>query len=187
LFSPQHALSIGWRAPSLKRLLRRDPVRLVFDPDSVRDARDVVEVADDLDRVRDRRVVEAVRAEGVDLGLADLRGPMRELDREVAQGPLARRELGSAVVVLRVLRDIVCGALGTEVVGVSLRSVAAALLGGCDRREELALLARKPGLPEHDLSIQSHRRSQDRGPKAHRLQDVEDLARALERGVVLLA
>jgi hypothetical protein len=116
------------------------PLRLVFDPDPIGDARHVVEVADDLDGVRDRCVVEALCTERVDVGLVDLRREMRQLDREVAERTLARREVGPPVVVLRVLCDLVC-ALCTEVVCVCDRSVVAALLGRRDRREQLALAA----------------------------------------------
>jgi hypothetical protein len=118
------------------------PLRLVLDADAVRDSRHVVEVPDDLNRVRDGRVVEPVLAERVDVRLLDFGSEVRELARELAQRSLARRELGSAPV----LRDLCCGlgccALCTEVVGVRLRSVVAALLGRGHGREQLTLLTR---------------------------------------------
>ena len=117
------------------------PLRLVFDPDPVRDARHVVEVADHLDRVRDRGVVQPLRLEHVDVRLVHLRRAVRQLDREVAERTLARREVGLAVVVLRMLCDLVVCALCTEVVCVCDRSVVAALLCRRDRREQLALAA----------------------------------------------
>ncbi len=117
------------------------PLRLVFDPDPIGDARHVVEVADDLDGVRDRCVDEALCTERVDVGLVHLRREMRQLDREVAERTLARREVGLPVVVLRVLCDLMVCALCTEVVCVCDRSVVAALLGRRDRREQLALAA----------------------------------------------
>ena len=66
---------------------------------------------------------------------------VRQLDGEVAERALTRREVGLAVVVRRVSCGLVVCALGTEVVGVCLRSVVAALLGRRDRREELTLLS----------------------------------------------
>ncbi len=45
------------------------------------------------------------------------------------------------VVVRGMFDELGCGALGTEVVGVRLRSVVAALLGGRDGREQFALLS----------------------------------------------
>jgi hypothetical protein len=66
---------------------------------------------------------------------------MRELHREVAEGPLARRQVGLPVVVRGMVGELGCGALGTEVVGVRPRSVVAALLGGGDGREQFALLS----------------------------------------------
>ncbi len=79
--------------------LGRRPLRLVLDPDPVGHAGHVVEVADDLDRVRDRRVVEAVRAECVDVRLVDLRREVGQLDGELAQSALPLRQLGLAPVV----------------------------------------------------------------------------------------
>jgi len=69
---------------------------------------------------------------------------MGELHGEVAERALTRRELRLPVVVRGVSRKLVCGALGTEVVGVRARSVVAVLLGRGDGREELALLTREP-------------------------------------------
>ena len=71
--------------------------------------------------------------------IADL-FPVRELDRELAERALARGELGLTPVVRDVCCGLGCGALVTEVVGVRLRSVVAALLGRRDGREQLALL-----------------------------------------------
>ncbi len=65
---------------------------------------------------------------------------VRQLHGEVAEGALARREARLAVVVHRVLSGLVVCALGTEVVGMRRRSVAAELLGRGDGREQLALL-----------------------------------------------
>ncbi len=65
---------------------------------------------------------------------------MGQLDGEVAERALPGREFGLPVVVCGVSRDLVCGALGTEVVGVRARSVVAVLLGRADGREQLALL-----------------------------------------------
>ncbi len=79
-------------------------------------------------------------AERVDVRLVDLCCEMGQLHREVAERSLTRREIGLPVVVRDMLGELGCGALGTEVVGVCLRSVVAALLGRGDRREQLPLL-----------------------------------------------
>src|SRR6188474_3045899 len=84
---------IGGRHPSLVTSVRVQlPLRLVVDPDTVRDARDVVEVADHLDRVRDVSVRESLRTQGVDVCLVGLGGERGQLHREVAERTLARRE-----------------------------------------------------------------------------------------------
>jgi hypothetical protein len=70
-----------------------------------------------------------VPAQGVDVGLIDLRREVCQLDRELAQRALAGRQLRLAPVVLRVLRQFFVCALSTEVVGMCPRSVVAALLG----------------------------------------------------------
>ena len=88
-----------------------------------------------------------MRAQRVDVGLVDLGRAVGELDRELAERPLARRERGVPPVVLRVLRELFVCALGTEAVGVRLRSVVTALLGGGHGREQLALLTREPDSP----------------------------------------
>ena len=80
-------------------LLGVTPLRLVLDADAVGDPCHVVEVADDLDRVRDGGVVEALRAQRVDVRLVDLRGEVRQLDGELAERPFSRSELGSPPVV----------------------------------------------------------------------------------------
>ena len=82
-----------------------------------------------------------MRPQSVDVRLAYLCCAVRQLDREVAQRPLARREVGLPVVVLRMLCDLGVCALCTEVVGMCDRSVVAALLGRRDGREQLALAA----------------------------------------------
>ncbi len=82
-----------------------------------------------------------MRAKGVDVGVGDLRREVRQLDREVAEGPLTWRQVSLAIVVHRVVSGLVVCALGTEVVGMCRCSVVAALLGRRDRREELALAA----------------------------------------------
>jgi len=117
------------------------PLRLVVDPDSVRDPCHVVEIRHDLDRIRDRGIIESVCAECVDVGLAHLGRELRELHGEVAERSFARRKVGLPVVMSDVFGELGWGALGTEVVGMRLRSVVAALLGGRDGREQLALLA----------------------------------------------
>ncbi len=115
--------------------LARSPLQLILDPDTVGDARHVVEVGHDLDRVRDRGVVQPDRVKRVDVRLLDVGCRVGELDRELAQRPLARRQLGLPPVVRGVSCELSCGALGTEVVGVRLRSVVAVLCGGRDGRE----------------------------------------------------
>jgi hypothetical protein len=88
----------------------------------------------------DRRVVDPVRSQCLDVGEPDLRRRQRQLDRVVAERPQARLEPGVPVAVLRMLRQLVWCALGTEVVRVGAPSVVALVGSGDDSREELALL-----------------------------------------------
>jgi hypothetical protein len=73
----------------------------------------------------DRLVAPAVPAERVDIGLLGRGRDERQLDREVAERPDGRRQLGLPVVVRGVVCEPVCCALGTEVVGVRADSVVA--------------------------------------------------------------
>jgi hypothetical protein len=107
-----------------RRVRARLPLRLRIRPDALRDPVDVVEVRDHLDQVVDRRVVEAVRAERFRVSRPDGRRLESELARVVAERARALVEVSVAVVVLRVPRKLVCGALVTEVVGVRSPSVA---------------------------------------------------------------
>jgi hypothetical protein len=63
---------------------------------------------------------------------------------EVAEGAYVRLEVGESVVVLGVACDLLGCALGTEVVCVCARSVAAFVHGRDDRGEQLALGPGKP-------------------------------------------
>ncbi len=121
----------------------------------------------------------------VDVRLVNRGRGVGQLDREVAQRALPWGELCLPVVMGDVLRELFCGALGTEVVGVRDRSVVTVLSSGGNGREQLALAAREPRLAEHDLFVQGNRRAEHRGPEAHRLQDVEDLPGSLDGRVVL--
>ena len=81
-----------------------------------------------------------MRTERVDVGLIHFRRDVCELHREVAELALARGQVRLPVIVRGMFGELGWGALGTEVVDVCLRSVVAALLGGGDRRQQLALL-----------------------------------------------
>ena len=111
------------------------PLRLVLDAHTLRDAVDVVEVRDHLDRVVDRGVVPAVATELVGVGEADGRRRPGQLNRVIAERPNAWLELGLAVVVRRVERELVICGLSTEVVCVRERSVVAVVRARGDRRE----------------------------------------------------
>ena len=103
----------------------RRPLRFRIGPDSLRDAVDVVEVRDHLNRVGDRCVVEPVLAELRCVGSSHLGGRECQLPGVVAQRPGTGVDIGLAIVVLGVGRELVWGALGTEVVGVRAPSVVA--------------------------------------------------------------
>ncbi len=64
----------------------------------------------------------------------------RELAGVVAERPGAGVEVGFAIVVLRVGRELVWGALGTEVVGVRASSVVALVRRRDNGGQQLALL-----------------------------------------------
>jgi len=115
--SGSHARSSDGSLPLYARRWSRArtsaPLGLVLDADPVRDARHVVEVADDLDRVRDGRVVEALGAECVDVRLGDLGCAGRQLDGELAERSLARREVRLPEVVGGMFSRLVVCALST--------------------------------------------------------------------------
>jgi FtsZ-binding cell division protein ZapB len=83
-------------------------------------------------------------------------------------------------------REIFWCALGTEVVRVCLDSVVAVVRTGNHDRQELSLGPRELGRPEHDGSVETHRRTEYGRVERHRLDDVEDLPRARDGRLVLL-
>jgi hypothetical protein len=68
---------------------------------------------------------------------------MRQSDREVAERPNPRVEIGVSVVVSGVLGQLLGCALGTEVVCVRVNSVMAVIRAGDDDGEKLPLGTRK--------------------------------------------
>ncbi len=162
------------------------PFGLGADSDALGDAVDVVEVGDHLDRVVDGGVIPAVRAQLVRVRRRDRRRLAGELDRVVAESANRAGQVGLPVVVRRVRRELLICALSTEVVCMRAYSVVAVVLARDDDREQLALLPREPGRPEHDRLVELHRGLEHARPQAHRLDDVEDLAGPADRRVVLL-
>lgn len=162
------------------------PLRLALDADSLGDPVDVVEEGDHLDRVVDAGVAPAVASKALGVSVGDRSGRVRELHCEVAQGSDPRLDIRCPVVVRGVLGKLVWGALGTEVVGMRLDSVVAVVRPGDDDGEELAVCAGQLGAAEHDFPLEAHRRAQDPRAQAHRLDDVEDLARPSTGGGVLV-
>ena len=75
-----------------------------------------------------------MRTQVVDVRLGDRSRGVGQLDREIAQRTLPWGELCLPVVVGDVLRELFCGALGTEVVGVGDRSVVTVLSSGGNGR-----------------------------------------------------
>ena len=100
-------------------------------PHGLGDPVHVVEVGDDLDRVVDGGVAPALATEQVGVLPAHRRRSAVSLIAKSTERPHVRREVGLPVVVLRVLGQLVWGALGTEVVRVRVQSVMA-LVGGRD-------------------------------------------------------
>jgi hypothetical protein len=118
--------------------------------------------------------------------MAELRRPLGALYREVAERPQLRRETRLRVIVAGVLDQALVGALVTEVVLVRANSAGAVVRRRDDDGEQLPVLPRQLGLAEHDRLVQTHRRPQQLGAEAHRLDDVVDLPRARSCRVVLL-
>jgi hypothetical protein len=110
---------------------------------------------------------------------------LRQPDGEVAERPNPRVEVGIAVVVSGVLGQLLGCALCTEVVCVRVNSVVAVVRAGNDDGEKLPLCPRKLGGPEHDRPVEVHRSAEHLRVQRHRLDDVEDLPRAPDCGVVL--
>ena len=94
------------------------PVGLVCDAHGLGDPVDVVEKGDDLDRIVDRGVAPSLAAQAPDFRLAYRRGLVGQKHGEVAERADPGLELRLPVVVGGVLRELVCCALCTEVVGV---------------------------------------------------------------------
>lgn len=117
------------------------PLWLAIDAHGLRDPVDVVEERDDLNGVVDGRVRPPFGPQGLDLWPGVRGRAMGQLNREVTQRAHARLELGLAVVVRGVLRQLLCCALGTEVVCMCLNSVVAVVLAGYDDSEQLPLRA----------------------------------------------
>lgn len=134
----------------------------------------------------DGSVVEAVGPQRLHIGGRDRGGRAGQLRREVAERPRPWLECRCAVIDLDLLDELEWGALCTEVVAVRLYSVVAVVLARHNDREQLPLHASESGRPEHDLPIQAHRLPENGRAQAHRLEDVEDLSRTGDRGVVLL-
>jgi hypothetical protein len=134
----------------------------------------------------DTRVAPAVTSKAVDVNRRDRSGLVRELYREVAQGPDPRLDIRFPVVVRGVGGKLVWGALGTEVVGMRPDSVVAVVRPGDDDGKELAVGAGQLRAAEHDLPVEPHHRAQDAGAQAYRLDDVEDLACPFTGGGVLV-
>ena len=138
-----------------------------------------------MNRIVDRGVAPPLAAQERDVRLAYGRGLLRQEHGEVAECADPRLELRLPVIVGGVLRELVCCALGTEVVGVRANSVMAVVRARNDDGEELSLGAGKLRRAEHDRLVKPHRGAQNPGIERHRLDDVEDLPRPPERGVVL--
>jgi hypothetical protein len=164
---------------------RSRPLGLALDTYRVRDPVDVVEVRDHLNGVVDRGIGPAFRTEPLDLRLADGGRLVRQSNGEVAEVAYAWLEVGLPVVVSRMLRKLVVCALGTEVVGMRADSVVTVVRAGDDDGKELPLCARELGGTEHDRLVEAHRGLEHPRVERHRLDDVENLARAADGRVVL--
>jgi hypothetical protein len=86
-----------------------------------------------------RRVVPAVCPQVLDAGGRNPGRRRRQQNREVAERPDPRLEIGLPIVVGRVGRKLVWCALSTEVVGVGVNSVVAVVRARDDDGEKLAL------------------------------------------------
>jgi hypothetical protein len=82
---------------------------------------------------------------------------VRQLHGEIAEREQTRLKAGLAIVVRRVLRQLLCCALGTEVVCVRLNSVVAVVRAGDHYREKLTLRAAELRGAEHDRLVEAHR------------------------------
>ena len=104
-----------------------------------------------------RRVGPPLAAKGLNLW-AGIRGRLAsQLHGEIAEREQTWLEAGLAIVVRRVLRQLLCCALGTEVVCVRLNSVVAVVRAGDHHREKLTLRAAELRGAEHDRLVEAHR------------------------------
>ena len=134
----------------------------------------------------DSGVAPALVTQLLDVALPDRSRLVREVQGEVAKRAYARLEVRLLVVVRRVLRQLIRCALGTEVVCMRANSVMAVVRTRNDDRKQFPLDPGELGWAEHDRPVEIHRRSQHSRVERHRLDDVENLARAPDCGVVLL-
>jgi hypothetical protein len=126
------------------------------DAERVGDAIDVIEIGDDFDGVEDIAVAQAMQAQRLEVLGAEGRGGARHHLRKFAQGLLARSELGTVVVVLDVLGQLLILRLGTEILSVSFDSIEAVIGPGNHRRQHFALGAGEAGRAKHRSAIHLH-------------------------------
>ncbi len=137
-------------------------VRFEIDAQAVRQTVEIGEQRGHLNDVADRGVVESILPQKLDIGPAGLSRRQGQLGDEIQDGPVARRDLGAAVIALD-RRDQFVGTcralnLSPEVLAVGLGSVMAAVQArdrGCDH---LALSSTEGRVfRAHDLEIQARR------------------------------
>ena len=105
----------------------------------------MVEVADDVDEQEDVLVGEAVRSQRIQILTTGVLRCDRELDGEVDDRALTRRQLGGGRILLDLLDELVIFGNLTEILPVSLRSVVTVVDFGNDCRHHLSLGAGETG------------------------------------------
>lgn len=171
-----------WLSPGRDEALR-------FDAQGIGDAGDVVEVGDDLDGVMNGAIIEAQRAQGIQVGRPHAALLMGQPGGKFTQGAIHRRQRGLAPVtddgmherVGRVGIGVDMTDLDTEIVGVGLRSVVTAHLRGHNRRQHFALHAAEGRFAMHDDAVEADAGLHGARVDAHDVDDAPDATRAFQR------
>jgi hypothetical protein len=146
----------------------------------------VVEEADDVDGVKDVMVREAVATEALDVLAGDVRLVAGELNREVEEGAGGGIDGGGAIVLLDLTGEGVIVADRTQILCVGFSSVVATLGSGDDGGDRLSLEAAEAGRRVHQLDVEAGGGPHGPGTEALDSDDVVDVARPFDGGVVLL-
>ena len=145
----------------------------------------MIEIADDVDEHENILIGKAVSPQRFEVAGRRVSRLLGQLQREVHDRSLTRRELGPGRVIRHRTRErVVLGSL-TEILPVSFRSVVAVIGLRDDRRNHLALRAREARRAVHHFDVELHERAHDVGPQALEPDDLKHFPGAVHGSVIL--